>query len=197
MLEGNCGLINMKKQKTIDVKVTQRDGTFGMAKEAIERDLRFAKSCHIEYKGTAATLKVGTDTLVCTIPAHSGWYKLDEYGLPFGEPSTKDDAEAGYFRRLRQAFGFMMQEGRMFNAAFTSLPNAVLTTATQKLGLTDAVEILDYAMSVAKQEALLGVIADLRGLTTEEKVKGKWHKVMSLAKFLKTVSKWEREAKID
>lgn len=68
-------------------------------KEAVIPDFPIWTSTYVKYKGTDCTVSENGKSWKCKIPATSGWYLLDEHGLPFGKPSNKNNPFAKYLYR--------------------------------------------------------------------------------------------------
>jgi len=67
---------------------------------------------HVKYGGTdcvAIDLSTG-EKLDCKIPARNGWYKVNKFGLPFGEPSNREDTSARYLWRTNSYCGLVSRD---------------------------------------------------------------------------------------
>jgi hypothetical protein len=64
-------------------------------------------SAHLEYDGTDGKLTIGGKTIPVKVPAKEGWYKQDEFGLPFGKKSQVKNKEARYLWRIDKNSGLV------------------------------------------------------------------------------------------
>lgn len=64
-------------------------------------------STHVKYEGTDCEITENGKTTRKQIPAESGWYKTDEFGLPFGAPSNVRDPSARYLIRDKKFDGYV------------------------------------------------------------------------------------------
>ena len=70
-------------------------------------------SIHVKYSGTdcvAVDLSTGKK-LECKIPEDDGWYKVNKFGLPFGEASNSEDTSARYLWRIDSYCGLVSRGG--------------------------------------------------------------------------------------
>ena len=68
-------------------------------------------STHLKYKGTDCEITENGKTVKCKIPERNGWYKQNEFGLPFGEPSNAQDPDARHLWRWSEYEGLVLRGG--------------------------------------------------------------------------------------
>ncbi len=68
-------------------------------------------STYLKYNGTDCEITENGRTVRKQIPAKSGWYETDEFGLPFGKPSTEDNPTARLLLRANEFEGYVSAGG--------------------------------------------------------------------------------------
>jgi hypothetical protein len=61
----------------------------------------------VEIKGEHCKITELGKTVEKTIPTKNGWYEQDEFGLPFGKASSRDNPDARYLWRTKEYSGLV------------------------------------------------------------------------------------------
>ena len=70
---------------------------------------------HLDYEGTSCKITENGKTAKAAIPKKEGWYEQDEFGLPFGKPSSNSNQDARHLWRLDKNSGLVARSyGRFY-----------------------------------------------------------------------------------
>jgi hypothetical protein len=64
---------------------------------------------YVEFDGKKAKITEAGKTVEKEVPTESGWYEQDEFGMPFGKPSSRSNPKARHLYRLNKWKGLVVR----------------------------------------------------------------------------------------